>query len=58
LLRITRGASAEIARLEALRFRAIAEFDNQREHSRGVPAEIAIALSVTDEPGWTTPPRR
>ncbi len=45
---LTQAASAGIARLEAVRFRALAQLNRHREGVRSVAQEVALALSVTD----------
>lgn len=47
LLRIIVGADEEIARAQAVKYRAMAEFNRLRRRSRGVPAELAMALAVS-----------
>ncbi|MFJ4103063.1 HNH endonuclease signature motif containing protein [Amycolatopsis japonica] len=45
---LAQAASAGIARLEAVRFRALAQLNRHREGARSVAQEVAFALSVTD----------
>ncbi|MEU3765477.1 DUF222 domain-containing protein [Amycolatopsis keratiniphila] len=45
---LAQAASAGIARLEAVRFRALAQLNRHREGVRSVAQEVALALSVTD----------
>ncbi|OLZ51915.1 HNH endonuclease signature motif containing protein [Amycolatopsis keratiniphila] len=45
---LAQAASAGIARLEAVRFRALAQLNRHREGAGGVVQEVALALSVTD----------
>ncbi len=45
---LAQAASAGIARLEAIRFRALAQLDRHREGARSVAQEVAFALSVGD----------
>ncbi|RSN23345.1 HNH endonuclease [Amycolatopsis sp. WAC 04169] len=45
---LAQAASAGIARLEAVRFRALAQLNRHREGARSVAQEVALALSVTD----------
>jgi hypothetical protein len=47
LIRIIVGADAEIARAQAVKYRALAEFNRLRRRSRGVAAELAMALAVS-----------
>ncbi|MFC3483280.1 DUF222 domain-containing protein [Amycolatopsis roodepoortensis] len=45
---LAQAASAWIARLEAVRFRALAQLNRHRDGARSVTQEVAFALSVTD----------
>ncbi|MEU8418937.1 HNH endonuclease, partial [Amycolatopsis japonica] len=45
---LAQAASAGIARLEAVRFRALAQLNRHRDGARSVAQEVAFALSVTD----------
>lgn len=45
---VAQAASAGIARLEAVRFRALAQLNRHRDGARSVTQEVAFALSVTD----------
>ncbi|RSM81352.1 HNH endonuclease, partial [Amycolatopsis sp. WAC 01375] len=45
---VARAASVGIARLEAVRFRALARLNRHREGARGVTQEVAFALSLVD----------
>ncbi|WP_370641981.1 DUF222 domain-containing protein [Amycolatopsis sp. TNS106] len=45
---VAQAASAGIARLEAIRFRAVARLNRHREGARSVTQEVALALSVMD----------
>ncbi|MFI7119393.1 DUF222 domain-containing protein [Amycolatopsis sp. NPDC049868] len=45
---LAQAASAGIARLEAVRFRALAQLSRHREGAGSVAQEVALALSVTD----------
>ncbi|AUI64140.1 HNH endonuclease [Amycolatopsis sp. BJA-103] len=46
---LAQAASAGIARLEAIRFRALAQLNRHREGARSVTQEVAFALSVGDK---------
>ncbi|AUI64579.1 HNH endonuclease signature motif containing protein [Amycolatopsis sp. BJA-103] len=45
---LAQAVSADIARLEAVRFRAIAQLSRHRDGARSVVQEVAFALSVVD----------
>ncbi|WP_340688556.1 DUF222 domain-containing protein [Amycolatopsis coloradensis] len=45
---VAQAASAGIARLEAIRFRAVAQLNRHRAGARSVTQEVAFALSVVD----------
>ncbi|WP_410648586.1 DUF222 domain-containing protein [Amycolatopsis sp. cmx-4-54] len=45
---VAQAASAGIARLEAIRFRAVAQLNRHRDGARSVAQEVAFALSVVD----------
>ncbi|RSN56437.1 HNH endonuclease [Amycolatopsis sp. WAC 04182] len=45
---LAEAASAGIARLEAIRFRAVAQLNRHRDGARSVTQEVAFALSVVD----------
>ncbi|MFE6613668.1 DUF222 domain-containing protein [Amycolatopsis sp. NPDC057786] len=45
---LAEAASAGIARLEAVRFRAVAQLNRHRDGARSVTQEVAFALSVVD----------
>ncbi|OXM57473.1 HNH endonuclease [Amycolatopsis thailandensis] len=45
---LAQAASAGIARLEAVRFRALAQLSRHREGARSVVQEVALALSLVD----------
>ncbi|WP_410665399.1 DUF222 domain-containing protein [Amycolatopsis sp. lyj-84] len=45
---LAQAVSADIARLEAVRFRAVAQLSRHREGARSVVQEVAFALSVVD----------
>nr|WP_246481529.1 HNH endonuclease signature motif containing protein [Amycolatopsis umgeniensis] len=45
---LAQAVSADIARLEAVRFRAIAQLSRHREGARSVTQEVAFALSLVD----------
>lgn len=46
---LAQAASAGIARLEAIRYRALAQLNRHREGARSVTQEVAFALSVGDK---------
>lgn len=46
---LAQAASAGIARLEAIRYRALAQLNRHREGARSVAQEVAFALSVGDK---------
>src|SRR6266496_188567 len=48
VVRVIRDTAAEIARLEALQLRAIADLDLRRRQADSVTSEIALALSLTE----------
>lgn len=48
IVRIIRDTAAEIARLEALQLRAVADLDLRRRQADSVTSEIALALSLTE----------
>ena len=48
IVRIIRDTAAEIARLEALQLRAVADLDHRRRQADSVASEIALALSLTE----------
>ncbi|PNE14746.1 DUF222 domain-containing protein, partial [Amycolatopsis sp. BJA-103] len=45
---LAQALSADIARLEAVRFRAVAQLSRHRDGARSVVQEVAFALSVVD----------
>ncbi|WP_410665904.1 DUF222 domain-containing protein, partial [Amycolatopsis sp. lyj-84] len=45
---VAQAASAGIARLEAVRFRALAQLNRHRDGARSVTQEVAFALSLVD----------
>ncbi|WP_409492413.1 DUF222 domain-containing protein [Amycolatopsis sp. cmx-11-12] len=45
---VAQAASAGIARLEAIRFRALAQLNRHRDGARSVTQEVAFALSLVD----------
>ncbi|WP_410662841.1 DUF222 domain-containing protein [Amycolatopsis sp. lyj-84] len=50
---LAQAVSADIARLEAVRFRALAQLSRHREGARSVAQEVAFALSLVDSHAGT-----
>ncbi len=48
VVRVIRDTAAEIARLEALQLRAVADLDTRRRQADSVASEVALALSLTE----------